>query len=71
MNRKVKSLMVLKGITSVSIARKTGVTTTWMSLVLNGHKKSRRIQKAIADALGKKYTELWPVNSNGQTSKKG
>lgn len=59
MNRKAKSLMVLKGITSVSLARKLGITPTWMSLIVNGRKESRRVQKAIADALGVDYAVLW------------
>ena len=53
MNRKVKSLMVLKGIKSIDIARKLGVSHITVSIILTGKGKSRRIQKAIADALEK------------------
>lgn len=68
MNRKIKALMVLKGVKSIDIATQTGVSPTWVSLVLNGHKKSKRIRQAIADALGIKVKDLW---SNNQKPKKG
>jgi transcriptional regulator with XRE-family HTH domain len=58
--RKIKSLMMLKGITNIDIALKTGVSRTWVSLVLNNRKHSKRIQQAIADSLGRPYEELWP-----------
>lgn len=61
--REIKALMILKGITSVDIARKTGVSATWISLVLNGRKPSKRIRKAIAQAVGKPVEELWPNNN--------
>lgn len=64
MNRKVKSLMILKGVTGLEIARKAGVTPTWVSLVINRHKKSRRIQGVIADALGVSYESLWNNHCN-------
>lgn len=59
MNRKAKSIMMLKGITSKSIASKCGVSETWVSLVLNNKGTSARIRKAIADALDVSVDELW------------
>lgn len=64
MNRKVKSLMVLKGIKMVDIARQIGVSRVTVSIVITGKGKSRRIQQAIAVALGEKYERLWPSNGN-------
>lgn len=66
MNRKIKSLMALKDITVTEIAHKAGVSRTWVSLVIHKNKSSKRIRKAIADAVGKKYEELWPRNGNGR-----
>ncbi len=60
MNRKIKALMVLKGVTGVDIARKLGISRVTVAVVLNGHGKSRRVQKAIADALERPVSELWP-----------
>lgn len=59
-NRKAKAAMMLKGVTSKHIAEKYGVSTTWVSLVLNNHGKSSRIRKAIADEAGVKVSDLWP-----------
>ena len=49
----------MKDITLAEIARDLGVSRTWVSLVVNRHKKSRRIQEAIANALGVSYESLW------------
>ena len=64
MYRKVKSLMALKGIKGVDIARQLGVSRVTVSIVITGKGKSMRIQRAIAAALNKKYEELWP-DGNG------
>jgi transcriptional regulator with XRE-family HTH domain len=66
MNLKLKSLMMRKGITGREIARRTGVSETWVSLVINNKKKSTRIRNAIARALGRKVKDLWP--SKGKTA---
>jgi len=58
--RKIKALMILKGITGVQLAKDLGVSRTWLSLVINGHHRTRRTREAIAKALGKKVTDLWP-----------
>lgn len=59
MGKKIRARLLMKGITLAEIARGLGVSRTWVSLVVNGHKKSRRIQEAIADALGVSYESLW------------
>lgn len=56
--RKLKALMMEAGITGRDIARRHRVSETWVSLVINGHKDSPRILKAIADALGMRVDEL-------------
>lgn len=58
--RKIKALMMLAGVTNLGIARQSGVSKTWVSLVLHGHKQSARIRLAIARALGVSVEELWP-----------
>ncbi len=59
MNRKVKSLMVLKGIKGTDSARQLGLSRVTVSVVITGKGKSRRIQQAIADTLGVSFDELW------------
>lgn len=64
MNRKVKALMVLNGIKGVGIAKKLGVSPTTVYVVLSGKGKSRRIQKAVAEALDMTVEDLWPNGNN-------
>lgn len=56
----IKALMMLKKVTSASIAKKENVSRTWVSLVLTGRRNSPRIRKAIATAVGWPVTKLWP-----------
>lgn len=62
--REIKALIVLNGISISDIARQAKVSRQWVSMVVNGHKKSRRIRKAIASAVGKSVEELWPNGNN-------
>lgn len=59
MNNKVKSMMVLKGVSQREICRSLHVTPATVSLIVSGKKKSRRVRKAIAKALGVAYNDLW------------
>lgn len=63
MNRKAKSLMVLKGVSNQDIARKYNVSETWVSLVLHGKGESRRIKKAIARSVRVRIEDLWPADA--------
>ncbi len=64
MNRRIKALMVLNGIKGVDIARKLKVSPVTVYIVVAGRGKSRRIQKAIADALHIPFDDLWPNGGN-------
>ncbi|WP_164994774.1 helix-turn-helix domain-containing protein [Candidatus Kuenenia stuttgartiensis] len=64
MRKKIRARLLMKDITLAEIARGLGVSRTWVSLVVNGHKKSPRIQRAIADALGVSYESLWNGHCN-------
>lgn len=46
------------------LARRIGRSRTWVSLVLNGRVRGESTRKAIADALGVKYNELWEEKNN-------
>lgn len=59
MCRKVKVLMLLKGISQTDIANQIGVKRCTVSGAVNGLRKSRRVQRAIATALGEDYESLW------------
>ncbi len=61
---RIKALMKVHHVTGRSIARALGVSFTWVSLVINGHKESARVKKAIARAMGMTYSDVWPNNNN-------
>lgn len=60
--RKIKGLLILKGITVKSIAQELGVSITFVSMVINQKKKSRRIMSHISGLLGTSYEETWNNN---------
>jgi lambda repressor-like predicted transcriptional regulator len=57
---RIKSALALRGATLSSIARTLGVAPGTVSIVSRGFRRSRRIEKAIADALDCSPAELWP-----------
>jgi transcriptional regulator with XRE-family HTH domain len=62
--RKIRALMALSGITQADIRRNLGVTPAAISLVVSGKKNSKRVKRAIAQALGVTVEELWPSNGH-------
>ena len=62
---RIKSALALRGATLSSIARDLGVAPGTVSIVSRGYRRSRRIEKAIADALGRTPGELWPDRYSG------
>jgi lambda repressor-like predicted transcriptional regulator len=63
-NRKVKSLLILKGIKIKDIAEMAGVKPDTVSVVLGGYGTSQNVKETIAKALKMPFNELWPDNSN-------
>lgn len=60
MNTKIKAMMVLQGVKQADICRELNVKPSTVSLIVSGKKKSSRVRKAIAVALGKRVEDLWP-----------
>ncbi|MDQ7799526.1 MAG: helix-turn-helix domain-containing protein [Candidatus Edwardsbacteria bacterium] len=58
--RKIKSMMVLKGIKNTDVAARAGVADVTVSVVLTGRRRSKNIETAIADLLGCTRDQLWP-----------
>jgi lambda repressor-like predicted transcriptional regulator len=56
----IKSALRLKHLTLSDIARSLDVTPGTVSIVSRGFRRSRRIESAIATALGFTPEELWP-----------
>lgn len=56
-----KAALVLYGVSQAEIARCSGVTATHVSDVLHGRRRSPRVERAIAEALGRPVEDLFPV----------
>lgn len=57
----LKSKMVLKSVKANRIANKLGVTNASVSMVVRGHSRSRNIEIEIANRLGMKREDIFPV----------
>jgi lambda repressor-like predicted transcriptional regulator len=55
----IKSLLVLRGIKLVDLAREFGITKQYLWYVIHGRRKGERIRKKIAQFLGMQYEQLW------------
>lgn len=59
MNRKVKALLVRRGIKQTDIARTLGLTPGTVSGTINGLRESRRVKEYIAQLLKQDFNKLW------------
>lgn len=57
---RIKSALSLKRISLSDIARSLAVTPSTVSIVSRGFRRSRRVEQAIAQALGQTPEEVWP-----------
>ena len=57
---RIKGALLLRGETLSSIARELGVAPGTVSIVSRGFRRSRRIERAIAQALETTPQNLWP-----------
>ncbi len=58
--KNIKVLLVVAGVKQVDIARRLRVSRSFVSEVVAGKKRTYRIRRAIARALGVTVAELWP-----------
>jgi lambda repressor-like predicted transcriptional regulator len=56
----IKVLLLRAKINQVAIARKVGVSASHISNVIKGRRSTKRVRVAIARAVGKRVSELWP-----------
>lgn len=63
---RIKGALALKGLTLSSIARDLKVAPGTVSIVSRGFRRSRRIESAIAIALGCAPSDLWPERYLGR-----
>lgn len=66
---RIKGALELRGLSLSSIARDLDVAPTTVSIVSRGIRRSRRIEAAIAQAIGCEPAMLWPqrYHSKSQT----
>lgn len=57
--KKIRALLVERGIKITTIARDLGITQPSVSLVISRNSRSYRVEKEISDRLGKPYERLW------------
>ncbi len=56
---RVRGLLLLSGINTKDMAAKAGVSSGYISSVLNGSRLGLKLRFAIADALRMPYKEVW------------
>lgn len=56
----IRYLLSKNGLSQVDIARKLKITRQVVCMVINNRKKSRRVRRAIARAIGKRVFDIWP-----------
>ena len=59
-HQRIKAALTLRGITLSSIAKTLDVKPTTVTTVSKGYRRSRRIEHAIAEALGCTPAQIWP-----------
>jgi DNA-binding Xre family transcriptional regulator len=57
--RLIKSLLVLRGVKFVDLARQFGITKQYLWYVIHGRRKGERIRKKLVEFLGMSYDQLW------------
>ncbi len=62
----IKGMLRIHGSSLAQIGRALGVTTSTVSIVAKGHRRSRRIELAIAGAIGVAPSDLWPDRSQSR-----
>lgn len=55
-----KAELVRNGQKMVRIARELGVSVSHVSLVVSGFRRNRRVEQAVADAIGKPLDGVFP-----------
>jgi lambda repressor-like predicted transcriptional regulator len=58
--REIKAALALAGIYQTDIARKVGVHPVHVNDVIYGRRPTPRIRAAIAEAINKPVSEIWP-----------
>jgi len=55
----IKAALRIKGITLTALAQELGLSRSMVTHVIHGHARSERVEKHVAQAIGKPVTALW------------
>ena len=56
----IRAELILRDITGLDIAKKLGISKQAVSAVVNGRTRSRVVRQAIAEAINKPVSEVFP-----------
>ena len=62
----IRAEMMRRQISVTSIAKRLGMKQPTISQVIYGVRSTATIRQAIADAIGKEVTEIWPEKAEGR-----
>lgn len=62
-SNEIKSALVMKGITQTAIAKSLNIKQPAVNATITGDLKTQRIRAAIAMAINKPVSEIWPDTS--------
>jgi lambda repressor-like predicted transcriptional regulator len=65
----IKKRLRKKGLTLTKVARQNGVALSTLSHILSGKRKTPRLRKAVADALGLEYSVVWERREKPEAEK--
>ncbi|MBF0556561.1 MAG: helix-turn-helix transcriptional regulator [Nitrospirae bacterium] len=69
-SRAIRSKMVKQGLTLYDIADSASVSPQYVSMVIHGRRKSDKVRKAIAAAVGVDVVSLFGDDSNSKSIQK-
>jgi lambda repressor-like predicted transcriptional regulator len=61
---KIRSLIIETGTSGAAIARTIGVDRSYVSHVIKGRSRNKRVRQAIASAIGLKMSDIWSDANN-------
>jgi len=65
----IRAELIRRNITVTSIAKQLGLKQPNVSAVIRGGRRTPKVRKAIADAIGKSVSEIWPVQESSPNSR--
>ena len=62
----IKAKLILEGVKLREIAQEANVTTSFVSMVIHGKKKSQKVQKIISKKLNVPFETLWETTCENE-----